>query len=63
VFVGVLEDPPSVLLATSADSGLDAGKILKAALTDAGGRGGGSQRMAQGSVPAKDLLEKVLAHF
>jgi alanyl-tRNA synthetase len=62
VFVGVIEDPPSVLLAVSADAGLDAGKALKTALTDAGGRGGGSPRMAQGSVPAKDLLEKVLAH-
>ena len=63
VFVGVIEDPPSVLLAVSADAGIDAGKTLKAALTDAGGRGGGSPRMAQGSVPSKDLLQKVLAHF
>jgi alanyl-tRNA synthetase len=63
VFVGVIEDPPSVLVAVSADAGMDAGKLLKAALTEAGGRGGGSPRMAQGSVPAKDLLDKVLAHF
>lgn len=63
VFVGVIEDPPSVLLSVSADAGIDAGKALKAALTEAGGRGGGSPRMAQGSVPAKELLEKVLAHF
>jgi len=63
VFVGVIEEPPSVLLAVSADAGIDAGKMLKAALTEAGGRGGGAPRMAQGSVPSKDLLEKVLAHF
>jgi alanyl-tRNA synthetase len=63
IFAGVIEDPPSVLLAVSADAGIDAGKVLKAALTEAGGRGGGSPRMAQGSVPAKELLEKVLAHF
>jgi len=63
MFVGIIEDPPSVLLAVSADAGIDAGKVLKSALSDAGGRGGGSPRMAQGSVPAKDLLEKVLAHF
>ena len=63
VFVGAIEDPPSVLLAVSADAGIDAGKSLKAALTEAGGRGGGAARMAQGSVPSKDLVEKVLAHF
>jgi alanyl-tRNA synthetase len=63
IFVGVIEDPPSVLLAVSADTAVDAGKILKAALVEAGGRGGGSPRMAQGSVPARDLLNKVLAHF
>jgi alanyl-tRNA synthetase len=63
IFVGVIEDPPSVLLAVSADAAVDAGKILKAALAKAGGRGGGSPRMAQGSVPARDLLDKVLAHF
>jgi alanyl-tRNA synthetase len=63
VFAGVIEEPPSVLLAVSADAGIDAGKMLKAALSEAGGRGGGSARMAQGSVPSKDLLERVLAHF
>ena len=46
-----LAEPPSVLLATSADSGIDAGQILKAALQAVGGRGGGTARMAQGSVP------------
>ena len=60
IFVASLNDPPSVLLATSEDSGLDAGKTLKAALTAAGGRGGGTARMAQGSVPKAELLEQVL---
>jgi len=63
VYIGVIEDPPSLLVAVSADAGIDAGKVLKSALTEAGGRGGGSARMAQGSVPTKDLLEKVLGHF
>ena len=45
----------------SADAGIDAGKQLKAALTAAGGSGGGSPRMAQGSVPSKDRLDQVLA--
>src|ERR1019366_7639866 len=51
VYVATLKDPPSVLLAASADSGVDAGKLLKAALAEAGGRGGGNARIAQGSVP------------
>lgn len=40
-----------LLLAASADSGIDAGKHLKAVLSAHGGRGGGSPRIAQGSVP------------
>lgn len=61
VFVAALNDPPSILLATSADSGIDAGQTLKAALAEAGGRGGGASRMAQGSVPDAGLIEKVMA--
>jgi alanyl-tRNA synthetase len=60
VFVAALADPPSVLMAASADAGIDAGKALKAALAEAGGRGGGSSRIAQGSVAEAALLEKVL---
>ena len=59
VFAGVVEEPPSVLLAASEDAGVDAGKVLKAAVTEAGGRGGGTARMAQGSVPRKELLEEI----
>ena len=59
VFISVLEEPPSILFAVSADSGIDAGKALKAALTEAGGRGGGNARIAQGSVPEAGLLERV----
>jgi alanyl-tRNA synthetase len=61
VFVAALDDPPSVLLAASEDAGIDCGKALKAALTEAGGRGGGAPRMAQGSVPDRAALERVLA--
>jgi len=60
VFVAALDEPPALLLAVSADSGVDAGKVLKAALTQAGGRGGGNQRMAQGSLPSREALEQVL---
>jgi alanyl-tRNA synthetase len=60
-FLAVLEDPPSLLLAASEDSGVDAGKLVKAALAEAGGRGGGNARIAQGSVPDASLLENVVA--
>jgi alanyl-tRNA synthetase len=56
VVVGALESPPSVLVAASEDSGVDAGKLLKPRLAEAGGRGGGSPRLAQGSVPDAALL-------
>ena len=61
VFVAVMGDPPSVLLAVSADAGMDAGQAVKAALAEAGGRGGGTPRIAQGSVPEATQLEKVIA--
>ena len=51
VLVAAVDDPPSVLLAASDDSGVDAGRVLKAALATVGGRGGGSPRLAQGTVP------------
>jgi alanyl-tRNA synthetase len=52
VFLVVSVNPPSVLLAASADSGIHAGDRVKAAVTSAGGRGGGNQALAQGSLPA-----------
>jgi alanyl-tRNA synthetase len=61
VFLAALEQPPSVLLAVSADAGVDAGQLVKAAVTQAGGRGGGTARIAQGSVGSVEALEKVLA--
>ena len=57
-FLVLASDPPSILLASSKDSGVNAGQVLKAAVTESGGRGGGSPTMAQGSVPSKDFLEK-----
>jgi alanyl-tRNA synthetase len=60
VFVAALAVPPSVLLAASADSGVDAGQKLKKALAEAGGRGGGTPRMAQGSVPDAALLDGIV---
>jgi alanyl-tRNA synthetase len=61
MFVAVSSNPPSVMVATSADSGVEAGKLLRPLLEKVGGRGGGSARLAQGSLPSADLLENVLA--
>ncbi|MGA2738832.1 MAG: DHHA1 domain-containing protein [Bryobacteraceae bacterium] len=63
VFIAEVDDPPAVLLAVSADSAMDAGKLLKAALTEAGGRGGGNPRMAQGSLPSREAIEHVLSYI
>jgi alanyl-tRNA synthetase len=61
VFVGVVEQPAGLLLATAPDTGLDAGGTLKAALEANGGRGGGNTRLAQGAVKESAALSSVLA--
>jgi alanyl-tRNA synthetase len=63
VFVAVIEQPPVVLLAVSADAGIDAGKTLQPLLAKHGGRGGGSARMAQGGVPSVEKLDAVLGEL
>jgi alanyl-tRNA synthetase len=61
VFLAVSDDPPSILLAASADSGIHAGEVVKSAVTAAGGRGGGNRALAQGSVATVASLEQVMA--
>jgi alanyl-tRNA synthetase len=60
VLIVVGAEPPTALFATAADTGLDAGRILKPALDANGGRGGGNARMAQGSVGEVVALEGVV---
>ena len=60
VFLAVSQNPPSVLLAASPDSGIHAGERVKAAVAEVGGRGGGNPTMAQGSVPGEEALEAVV---
>jgi alanyl-tRNA synthetase len=60
VFLAACADPPSVLLAASPGSGIDAGARLKAALEKCGGRGGGSARIAQGSLPSAEILDALV---
>ncbi len=59
VFVALIEEPPSVLLAVSGDTGVHAAEALRAALSAVGGRGGGNAQMAQGSLPDKALIARV----
>ena len=56
VMLLLARNPPTVLLAASKDSGLDAGRWLKTAVSGLGGRGGGSPTMAQGSLPSEESL-------
>lgn len=60
IFVGTVPSPPAVILAASPDAGIDAAGVLKGLLTSVGGRGGGSSRLAQGIVPGRGQLEKVI---
>ena len=61
--LGWCENPPSLLLAVSADSGLHAGNILKPKLQVTGGRGGGTAQSAQGSIPDPDSLRRAVAEL
>jgi len=60
VFLAAGENPPSILLATSKDSGIVAGERLKPLLAASGGRGGGNAALAQGSVSSIKDLEFVI---
>lgn len=60
IFVGAVDSPPAVLLAASADAGVDAAGVLKGLLASVGGRGGGSPTLAQGILPGKAQLERVV---
>jgi len=61
VFIAVWENPPTLLVAASKDSGVNAGDLVKNAVTAQGGRGGGSATMAQGSVPDRDALQRAVS--
>jgi len=60
LLVGTLADPPSLLFAAAEDTGIDAGRTLREAVTKLGGRGGGSPRIAQGSVPDAGRLAEAV---
>lgn len=62
-FVGVLSTPPTICVASSPDTGLDAAALLRPVLAALGGRGGGTARLAQGTVPGPVALETALARL
>jgi|CXWL01.1.fsa_nt_gi alanyl-tRNA synthetase len=55
----ILVSTPSVVLGSSADSGVDVGALLKATIAAHGGKGGGSPRLAQGVVPSDRLANLI----
>ncbi len=60
LFAGCTPASRTIALAVSADLDANAGTMLKEALQQAGGRGGGSARTAQGTVPDAAQLDAVL---
>jgi alanyl-tRNA synthetase len=52
----LMHSPDGFLLACSADSGVNAGAVVKQSLMKFGARGGGSATLAQGSLPDAGIL-------
>jgi alanyl-tRNA synthetase len=65
VFIAVAESPAAVLVASSPDSGVHSGNILKRALADFGGKGGGSANLAQGSFSGdpEEFLRRLMSEL
>lgn len=60
IYLAVCENPVTLLLAVSPDSGIRAGEWLNLRLKQAGGKGGGNAQMAQGSLPGTALVRPIL---
>lgn len=59
-FIGSCDSPATVVYAASDDCGVNAGSVLKAALTAHGGKGGGSPKSAQGTAPSAAAIAAVV---
>jgi alanyl-tRNA synthetase len=59
IFIALAETPSAILMATSKDSGVNSGDVLKRLLAPRGGRGGGSPVVAQGSLPSSAALQEL----
>jgi alanyl-tRNA synthetase len=60
IFLAVSENPVTLLLAVSADSGIQAGPWLSPQLKQSGGKGGGNAQMAQGNLPDLSAIDGIL---
>ena len=61
LFAGSVASTPSLVFAASPDTGVNAGAKLKELLATHNGRGGGSSRAAQGTVPDGAVLDAIVA--
>jgi alanyl-tRNA synthetase len=61
VFIGTLEGGTALAVGAHPDAGYDAGARVKGALAAVGGRGGGSPRVAQGTVTEPAQMAAVVA--
>jgi alanyl-tRNA synthetase len=59
--VGAGQGTPALVFAQSPGGLFDAGAVLKAMVSAAGGRGGGTRDLAQGGVPSAGLIPELLA--
>lgn len=59
VFIATVAAPPAIVAAASEDSSVNIGAVLKTSLAANGGRGGGSPRLAQGTVADAATLARV----
>jgi alanyl-tRNA synthetase len=58
-----IRESRALMFAASEDSGVDAGGRLKTLLAEFGGRGGGSPRLAQGSLPDAEAFRGAVARL
>ncbi|HEU4800888.1 MAG TPA: alanyl-tRNA editing protein [Gemmatimonadales bacterium] len=59
-FVGALDEPPTLFIAAATDAGWNAGALIKDLIAKIGGKGGGSPRQAQASMPDGSALARAL---
>jgi alanyl-tRNA synthetase len=60
--IGAGQGTPALVFAQSAGGSFDAGTQLKAIVSSAGGRGGGTRDLAQAGVPSAELIPELIAH-
>lgn len=59
--LGAGQGTPALVFAQSCGAAFDAGADLKAIVSSAGGRGGGTRELAQGGVPSAEVIPELIA--